>query len=236
MLRVATRLLYFVLVRLFWKKLPGLLKFQATEAESAWQLQRMIPRLDDPIIQRDVFEHYLEELYHAELFGNQARLQAISEGRTHLPKLPTAEREAILGEVDPDWTFFAFLSVGEASAVRQFSRITHALPDSPLKKTLRSILRDESKHVVDANRHAQHMAPAGKLKAEVNRLKRGRFKAEWMRQGLFVTDLLSSVLLWIVYWILAPLGARPAKRKIYGATPSVPGPILQSSLIKELKA
>lgn len=228
MLRPLIKFWYLILVKFFWKKIPGLLKFQATEAESAWQLEKILPRLPSEEHQRDVFEHYMEEMYHAELFADQAKKQAISQGLLHLPRLPVAEREPILEKEDDLWKFFAFLSVGEASAVRQFSKITHALPDSTMKKTLRGILRDESKHVVDAKRHAWELAPADELKRYSAQLKRARFKAEWMRQGLLVTDTVSSALLWAVYWILMPLGYRAAKRKIYGEKPkpaSVPLPL-----------
>lgn len=220
MLRPLQKLWYRVLVRFFWKKIPGLLKFQATEAESAWQLQRVIGQIQSPLIQRDVFEHYLEEMAHAEIFAAKARQEALAAGKKAMPRLPIAERQPILAPHDEVWRFFAFLSVGEASAVRQFSRITHALPESSLKKTLRAILRDESRHVADALAHARELAEPEALAREFKRLKRQRFKAEWMRQGLKITDALSSALLWTVYWIVAPLGRGAARRKIYGTVPS----------------
>lgn len=220
MLRPLQRLWYQILVRLFWKKIPGLLKFQATEAESAWQLQRVIGQIESPLIQRDVFEHYLEEMAHAELFAAKAKEEALAEGLATLPRPPVAERQPILASHDEVWQFFAFLSVGEASAVRQFSRITHALPESALKKTLRGILRDESRHVADALTHARELVGPLPLEREIKRLKRQRFKAEWMRQGLKITDALSSALLWLVYWLIAPLGRQAARRKIYGRAES----------------
>lgn len=234
MLRAFNKIFYHILVRFFWKKLNGLLKFQATEAESAWQLQRIIPRLDSLEMKRDVFEHYMEEMYHAELFADQAKKQAMAEGLMHLPRLPIAERQPIIEESEDLWRFFAFLSVGEASAVKQFSSITHAIKPSSLKKTLKSILRDESKHVVDAKHHASALASAEELRLHSRNLKFARFRGEWMRQGLIVTDALSSALLWAVYWLVAPLGWRAAKQKIYGPIDLVENSPLRLN-IQELK-
>ncbi len=216
MLRPLIKIWYQILVRFFWKKIPGLLKFQATEAESAWQLERIIPCLPSPELKRDVFEHYLEEMYHAEVFAKLAKIEAKNEGFLRMPRTPMAERQAICGPNDETWRFFAFLAVGEASAVKQFSRITHALEEGPLRKALRSILRDESKHVVDAKHHARELADPEELKLHSKKLRFARFKGEWMRQGLIVTDTTSTILLWLMYWLIAPLGARSAKRKIYG--------------------
>jgi hypothetical protein len=216
MLRPIVRIWYRMVVRLFWNKVPGLMYFHATEAESAWQLQRMIHRIESPTIQRDVFEHYLEEMQHAEIFADQAKRTAQTQGFQHLPRVPVAERQPIIGDSEPVWKFFAFLFVGEASAVKQFSRITHALPESGLKKALRSILRDEAKHVSDAKHHANMLSSKSDLDDHFRFLKRESFKSTWKRQGLKITDAVSSWLLWAVYWVIAPMGYLSAKRKLFG--------------------
>ena len=206
----------YLAIKLFWsnpkKKAQVLATFHSTEADSAWQLLHILPKLNDPKARYEVFQHILEEMVHSELFRKEATVYAKSQIIT-----PSEERQAIYSDDAPIWKFFAYCIIGEKAALDRFSHVAKSLPDSTLRETFKKVLRDEAGHVHNAKMLAAEFAVNAKdIEQEVSAARRRRFKEAWMRQGTKITDIFANLFLSILYFLVAPLGYFAARQKIAG--------------------
>lgn len=206
----------YLAIKLFWsnpkKKVRVLATFDSTEADSAWQLLHVLPKVKDPKARYEVFQHILEEMVHSELFRKEASFYA----KGHVIA-PSGERQALYAEDAPIWKFFAYCIIGEKSALDRFSHVAKSLPDSPLRETFKRVLRDEAGHVHNAKMLAAEFAVDAKdIETEISIVRRRRFKEAWMRQGTTITDLFANVFLSCLYFLVAPLGYMTARQKIAG--------------------
>lgn len=203
-------------IQLFWrhpeKKAQVLATFHSTEADSAWQLAHVLPKVTGPKERNEVFQHILEEMVHADLFHIQAakisRRQIIS---------PAGERRSLYSRTEPVWKFFAYCIIGEKAALDRFSQVAAALPESELRSTFVRVLRDEAGHVHNARELAEIFAPGpAAINKELSAVRIRRLREGWMRQGHVITDILANVFLGFLYFFITPFGFLAARKKMLG--------------------
>jgi hypothetical protein len=190
-IRLATAWLH---VRLFWHRIRAntVRRFAETEADSAWQLAVALRHATNREERAELFAQILEELNHAELFRREHR--RLTNG--HFVPLAPARR-AIQQDGATTAGFHAYCVLGEQEAFAQFSLLAKVIPDPQFTTVLKKILRDEAKHVHQAESHTPDRRLLGPI-----RLRR-RWE-NWQRQGLIVTDALSTVLLTCCYFVVGP--------------------------------
>lgn len=203
-------------IKLFWwqpeKKAQVIATFHATEADSAWQLAHIFPRVSGKKERNEVFQHILEEMVHADLFRIQA---AKLSNRQFIA--PAGERHSLYAKAEPVWKFFVYCIIGEKSALDRFSNVAVALPEGELRRTFVRVLRDEAGHVHNAKDLAQVLAPSpAKIRQELTAVRIRRFRDGWMRQGQLITDILANIFLGLLYFMIAPFGYIAARNKILG--------------------
>jgi hypothetical protein len=126
------------------RKLAALQEFSDTELDSGWQSLYTLSKIDDPKTKAELFEHCLDEFYHADLFGNLLKSYASSPLNR-----PTFSREAILSSKIDKRAVLAFLVkvyVGESEINRDFVAYARAHVDEPIRQLFRQIKRDEEGH------------------------------------------------------------------------------------------
>jgi rubrerythrin len=195
-----------IMVKLFWRSKghlgESLRVFSATEADSAWQIQQVMPHVQDLPTRAELFGQVLEEMHHAELFYSQ--WQRLS-GALYIPE--QRERQSLYRSGEETWKFFAYCIVGEKAALDRFSHIAKALPSSNLRDVFKKILRDEAGHVHSAQGFADEaQIDITVLKRELKKIRRLRFREAWMRQGKMLTDKLASAFLLGIYFLVGPFG------------------------------
>ena len=226
----------YLAIKMFWsspkKKAQVLATFHGTEADSAWQLLHVMPKLTDAKARYEVFQHVLEEMVHAELFRKEAAVYAKSHVIT-----PSGERQPLYPDDAPIWKFFAYCIIGEKSALDRFSHVAKSLPESSLRDTFKRVLRDEAGHVHNAKMLAAEFAVnADDIAKEVSAARLRRFKEAWMRQGTMITDIFANVFLSCLYFIVAPFGYIAARQKISGlAVEPKPDAAVRQTRILEVK-
>lgn len=114
----------------------------AVEDDSAWQLHRLFNRVDDPKMRANVFDHLLEETYHASVFLEQVKKEF---GRVTI-NWPQPRLEIETAD-QPDWKYFAHLHAGESSAALFFKALQEAVGKSSFTEKVNQVLSDEAKHV-----------------------------------------------------------------------------------------
>jgi rubrerythrin len=181
-------------VRLFWSRIrtSTIRRFAETEADSAWQLAVALRHANNTEERAALFAQILEEMNHAELFRCEHKRMTNNH---FIPLAP--ERRSIQREGETTAGFHAYCVIGEQQAFEQFSLLAKVIPDEQFTAVLQKILRDEAKHVHQAEAHT----PDRRLLRPI-RIRRNW--ENWQRQGLIVTDALSTALLTICYFVVGP--------------------------------
>lgn len=181
-----------VLVRVLWRSRrrleSSLVRFEATEDDSAWQILRAAEQVSDPKLCAELFGQVMEEISHAEGFR---KVYKQITGRTMRRQF--AEKRYIFHDCGPE-QIFAICTAGEGSALKRFSHIESSLSDGPLKDFLQRVISDEVGHV--------HQSERRTALAEIRKAQLRRAWQAWLRQGQRITRLFSNSLLTIFYFVV----------------------------------
>lgn len=145
----ARHLLIKLLTPLVWRvsekrKLDALQEFSDTELDSGWQSLYTLEKIDDPKAKAELFQHSLEEFYHAEMFAS------LLQSYANAPRNRAAfAREAMLSDNADRAALLDFLAqvyVGEAEINRDFVVYANTNVDSPIRELFGRIKKDEEGH------------------------------------------------------------------------------------------
>jgi rubrerythrin len=197
--------------RLLGRKASAIRGFQATEADGVWHLHRGLTRIADPKLRAILFTHSLEEDSHAEEFSHVYKSYT-----NQIVPLAAYEREDLYGKDTPLWRSLAFVHVGEEDATGRFRFIAEGLAaEDPLRASLRKIVEDEEGHVDLTSQLLERLgASPVEVKAEYRRVRLNRAWQAWLRKGKSAIDVLATVLLSLVYFVMAPFLFLVARRKL----------------------
>jgi hypothetical protein len=105
--------------------------------------------------------------------------------------------------------------VGERDATQRFRYLHDALEPGPLKSSLEKIIDDESGHVDLTNSMLTKLgAQPYEIRRELQRVRTARLWERWMRLGKRVVDQIATLLLSLVYFVVGPLVAATARRRL----------------------
>lgn len=194
----------FLVVKFLWKfksiKHNAIRSFQATEDDGVWHLHQVFNSTYDPKIKADVFTHILEEDSHASLFKKVYE----QESKTNFTR-QYYEREDLLPDDKDLWRKIAYVHVGERDATARFKTIISYLNESPLKKTLRTIVADEEGHIdLTYGMIEQYHDNVEDIKKEVARIDFLRMKDALARSINRIANMISSIFLYILFLCVAP--------------------------------
>jgi rubrerythrin len=204
-------------VRWFWRDPAAVAEavrgFQATEADGVWHLRQSIRAVRDPRVKAVMFAHSLEEESHADEFA------AIYGAYARAPFAPRHYEREALGARDAGWRAMAFVHVGEHDATARFRLLADALPDGPLRASLRRIVNDEAGHVdLTESMLLRLGATAPEARAEQRRVRLRRAWDAWLRAGKRVVNVVAEALLSAVYLLAGVFVAGAARRRLQQRT------------------
>lgn len=213
-MKILQRLKIRLVVLVFWKIKAILLKsisdFQATEADGVWHLLHATRQTANPEHKAALFTHLIEEESHAERF---AELYETVSGQRLIPT--QYERKRLYKACEPIWKTVAYVHLGEEDATRIFQFIHAELEDGFFKQTLVKIIGDEEGHIGLTQKLALQMgAGSREFRREVFRIKLRRFWEKWLRAGRRVGDLVATVVLSLLYFLIGPVVLTRAKSRL----------------------
>jgi hypothetical protein len=164
---------------------------------------------ENPVHRAELFEQALEEISHAEEFRAFYHLHTGDRIRR------LQEEKRVLFAKNETWKLFAFCLIGENDAAHRFEKIAANHFSPTLDRLLRRILADEKGH----QRQAELLlAGTGLTQAaidrETRRVRLTRFREAWLRSGRQIADLVSSILLTVVYFLFSGPFAFVARRRL----------------------
>jgi rubrerythrin len=136
---------------LIWKwsrerKIEALQEFSAIEKDSGNQILWALELIPDPRLKALIFQHVLEEYFHAEIFNDISHYYA----QTHLVQ-KLFPRENLVTRNSPPldvWEFFAYAHVGEDAVNRDFSYYASARHfDKKISSIFYRVAEDEKNHI-----------------------------------------------------------------------------------------
>jgi rubrerythrin len=230
------------------RSLLTLESFAETEEDGGRDLQAAALRVRDEEALTHILHHAKDEVRHARLFRDRARVVAEAQGR-HLGALDEEKGKAYdlsgmrsqdqvnahgffqaglfdeMGEVG----YVAMVHVAERRAAHIFTQhraAALAAGDEATAVIFEEILRDEKYHVAWTGTVLKRWRGEGR-DAEVSRAlssaRRGRALDAWRRLGLRSASGFATVLLCVLYWtVLAPFGliARRTRSRVGWQDPS----------------
>jgi hypothetical protein len=129
------------------RKSRAMLEFSTIEKDSGNQILWALNLIPDPEIKALLFQHVLEEYFHADLFGGLSELFS----DTHLVK-DVLEREILVDKNSSEksvWEFFAYAHIGEEEVNRDFSYYTKVRTIDPkISSIFKKVSDDEGEHII----------------------------------------------------------------------------------------
>jgi rubrerythrin len=188
----------------------SLARFADVEADSAWQMLRALEASPDRELRAKLFENALEEMHHAEMFRTLAHQYA-----PYPPSTRDRRQEVFTEERGLPW-FAAYHFVSENDVSEHFSAYADAAPrESDLRRTFLAIRGDEEEHRAVARAELSRLAGSeARAAALIRRVKAQRLYEAWKRLGARTANLLSSLLLNVVYVLTVPLLTWGARRHL----------------------
>lgn len=183
-------------------------EFAATEAGSALDMLKAAELTDDPLQRRLFFRHALDEARHASLFRAAAR--RVHPDPRHAASEHTlihATRQNLYAELGPV-RFLAFVHLAESRARAQFGALERHFTDRPeIAELFRTVGKDERFHVAYSHWLLDRLRKAGRKREVAWALTRVRFDRAWQawrRAGRRIGDLVSRLLLLLLYFVVVP--------------------------------
>jgi rubrerythrin len=198
------RLQVFLIVKLLWMnksiKHNAIRSFQATEDDGVWHLHKVFNETTDAKVKSEIFTHILEEESHATIFKNAYQEESgINFSRQYY------ERQELHSRDDALWKKLAFVHIGERDATERFRAIIKYLDDCPLKTALVSVVEDEEGHIELTRKMVDnyHDNPQ-EIEDELTLIEQGRFKDTCARSLNRIFNLISTGILYLMYFMVAP--------------------------------
>jgi len=216
----------------FDRRVRKLIAFSQVEGDGGRDILRAAELTPDPLLRRLYLEHAIDELRHADLFRRRsaALLRLRSTRSTALfdaSPLPGGHGLDDLSlEGEPDHRLLAFLHVAEKAAAGRFAIYRDVVADDPpTREVFEEILRDEVFHMNYTYSQLARVLP-GSYRRRVWQARASRLWKRYLRLAAAVADVLGSVVLTVLYFVvLAPfavLAKRAARREPAGWTPIPP--------------
>lgn len=196
------------------RKLAALQEFSDTELDSGWQSLYAIERIDDPQAKAELFQHTLEEFYHAEMFSHL--LHSYSNAPLNRPAFA---REAILAPKGDRAALLEFLTqvyVGEAEINRDFVVYAGARVDAPIRELFGRIKKDEEGHEeVSWNLMLRYCEQdVWRLRRVLLRKRLAHFWKRYVKASQFFGNTVLSAQLTLVYFLLGGFFFIPLRRRM----------------------
>ncbi len=193
-------------------KLEG---YAATEAGSALDMLKAAEITADPRLRRLFFRHAMDEARHARMFREQARQHAPTVRReTSAHEVISATRQNLLERLGLV-RFIAFVYLAEKRGELQFralQRHFRARPD--LERLFGRISKDERFHVAYTEQLLEAWRRDGRgkeVREALLRVRLGRALETWRRSGRIFGELMSRLMLGLLYLVVLPLFAVVAR-------------------------
>jgi len=206
----------------FDRRVRKLIAFSQVEGDGGRDILRAAELTPDPLLRRLYLEHAIDELRHADLFRRRsaALLRLRSTRSTALfdaSPLPGGHGLDDLSlEGEPDHRLLAFLHVAEKAAAGRFAIYRDVVADDPpTREVFEEILRDEVFHMNYTYSQLARVLP-GSYRRRVWQARASRLWKRYLRLAAAVADVLGSVVLTVLYFVvLAPFAvlARRAERR-----------------------
>ncbi|MDP2310696.1 MAG: ferritin-like domain-containing protein [Pseudomonadota bacterium] len=228
--------LFRLISRVIWR-LPGtparkMAEFSHVESGSGLDMLAATEAATDPLLRRKYFRHALDELKHARMFRERARILADSHGRAHAVLEDTgfigdhgirSDRSLVeqLGETE----FLAFVWLHELAGAAQFEVYAELLRQDPdSTRMFEEIARDERFHIAYSRAELDRLAKAGAPVRRVVWTTRGRdLWQSWGRFAASFGDRMAAIWLTLLYFgLVAPFAmiARSRERLPGGLLPA----------------
>ncbi|WP_340314029.1 ferritin-like domain-containing protein [Rhizorhabdus argentea] len=209
--------------RLVWadprRRARKLLQFAEVEAQGARDLFRAAEVAGDPQLRRRLFAHARDEVRHAALF--QARGLALRRtmadpgpDRVLGDGLVPGERgfDRLAVEQEGMAGLMAFIHLSEQAASRAFAGYGAVLDHDPeTQAVIRKVARDEEGHMRYSRAELSRLTPDHAHRALWSARLR-RFWRAYLRLALILADLISRIILTLLYFLLLAPFAWVAKR------------------------
>ena len=187
-------------------KLEG---FASTEAGSALDMLKAAELTEDPRLRKLFFRHAMDEARHAQQFRDCARQLAVDSRQAASEyNLIHATRQNLLEQLGLV-RFVAFVYLAERRGELQFRALQEHFRDRPqLQSLFARIGKDEQFHVAYSHQllegwRAQGQGP--QVRRAIRSIQLNRALDAWKRSGHIWGDLLTRLLLSVVYFAVLPV-------------------------------
>jgi hypothetical protein len=175
------------------RKLAALQEFSDTELDSGWQSLYALERVEDPKAKAELFQHSLEEFYHADVFS-----RLLSSYANAPQNRPAFARTAILpggNEREAMLEFLVQVYVGETEINQDFAVYSRTGVDEPIREVFARIKKDEEGHEEVSWDLMLRYAEGDSARLRWLILRK-RFAHAWQRYVNF-TQAVGNLMLWI---------------------------------------
>jgi hypothetical protein len=206
------------LTPLIWRLFPArqlsaLQSFSLIEKDSACQLLYCLSVSKDETLKAYLFQHVLEEFYHAEIFEQLCREQSTSHFyQEFLPRQQLIEPGADNGKI---LDFFAYVHEGERAVNRDFLAYSEAHFEPRIRQTFRRAGLDEAHHERDTDEIISK-ALGGTSAHRWSRLKASAKRSwELFKSGSKAFGIVPmTIILSAVYIVIGGLVASAARKRL----------------------
>ncbi len=200
------------------RRIRKLLAFAEVETDGGRDIVRAAEVTPDPLLRRLYLAHAIDELHHGDLFRERgtALLRTRTTRRNGLfngSPLPGGHGlDDLQIDGEPDHRLLAFLHVAEKAAAGRFAIYRQLVDDDPQTRAIfEEILRDEVFHMNYTYTQLTRVSPQS-YRREVWWARANRLWKRYLRVAAAVANLLGSLVLTIMYFVLLPLFAWLARR------------------------
>jgi hypothetical protein len=151
---VLRKLTILYITPLIWKYFPArkaqaLQEFSSIEKDSGCQLLWALELIPDPKYKAYIFQHVIEEFYHAEIFEDLSNVYT-DNYLVHrlLPREMLVNKKSTVPEL---YEFFSYAHVGEKGVNKDFSYYLDAPIDQKISAVFNRVVKDENNHVYDTD-------------------------------------------------------------------------------------
>jgi len=195
------------------RKIQAIREFSNIERDSGCQLLRAIDLVEGPELKAYLFQHVLEEFFHADIFD---------EVRRSLSDLPAAKstkarHELLKGKVDLQaiLKFISYVQVGESAVHRDFREYSRLPVDLPVRAVFSRAGRDEGKHEMDTHNIVVRLSGSEQnANALLNEASQTRFLRRWIDAMNSLGSFLLSCILASIYFLFGWMGKRSSRNRI----------------------
>lgn len=188
-----------------------LMRFSATETDSAWQILDAMRHVAAPATRVRMLQHALEEVHHASEFARVSRALC-----PVAPRPPLAEREPLCGD-DPQGVprFLAYAHVGERDVFDQFDAYAAGIGEGDAQRVFRESKLDELGHVgLTWSLLVEATGEPGRARRMIWSARFRRAWESWVRFSGGLGAVTSGILLAAGWAIATALLAIPARRRL----------------------